>query len=225
MAINNEDKEEKRRRVEKLRELKFLLNTNRSEEWASAINRAIEEINKDLSRPNHISDLAPFIIGRSLPKEVYESIERTQLDRELSVKPQRIFLSYAHEDVEKVDELYKYLLDRNHKPWMDVHDLLPGQNWKSTITKMISESDYFIAFFSEKALGKRGFFQREIKLGLETMSLIPEGQIFFIPIIIGDVEIPPSIEELHYVDINTDRVFEKILLAIECQTKASNKLD
>ena len=40
----------------------------------------------------------------------------------------QIFLSYAREDAERVENLYQKLSDAGFKPWMDKKDILGGGN-------------------------------------------------------------------------------------------------
>ena len=45
----------------------------------------------------------------------------------------RIFLAYAEEDRVVVRQLYAALQAAGFEPWMDVENLLPGQNWPRAI--------------------------------------------------------------------------------------------
>ena len=56
------------------------------------------------------------------------------------------------------------LLSVGLNPWIDKENLLPGQEWKRTITKAISESSYFIALLSTNSISKKGYIQKELRL-------------------------------------------------------------
>jgi hypothetical protein len=49
-----------------------------------------------------------------------------------------IFLSYAKEDVQQVDQIYEKLKNAGYQAWMDIHDISPGQNWQFEIRNAIS---------------------------------------------------------------------------------------
>ncbi len=88
----------------------------------------------------------------------------------------RIFLAYAAEDQHTVERLYDDLESLGFDPWMDRRKLLPGQNWPDSIRRTIEVSDYFLACFSESSVRKRGHFQAELRLALETRCIsFPSG--------------------------------------------------
>ncbi|MCP4374366.1 MAG: TIR domain-containing protein [Deltaproteobacteria bacterium] len=164
-------------------------------------------------------EVVPSVYVRALPDKVYENVEHSWNKKTTvsasGIQSRKIFLSYAREDKKKVEQIYKALYKRGHKPWMDNVDILPGQNWRSTVKKTIKESDYFVAFLSKTSINKRGYVQTELKLGLEQLETIPEKNFFFIPIRIGKCEIPQSIEHLHILDIEEASSVKKLISVIE----------
>lgn len=114
----------------------------------------------------------------------------------------RVFISYAHEDYGTAKRLYDDLNEQPCvKPWLDEEDLIPGEKRKPAITKAIKESSYFIALMSSKSFGKKGFTQKEVRIALDVLEEIPEGDIFVIPIRIDDCNIPDSLKEYHCVNL------------------------
>ena len=75
----------------------------------------------------------------------------------------QIFLAHAHQDKEAVLELYDRLKKAGYKPWLDEKDLIPGQNWRSVIPRVIKDSQLFIACLSTRSISKRGYVQNEFK--------------------------------------------------------------
>jgi TIR domain len=129
----------------------------------------------------------------------------------------KIFLCYAHEDEEDVLKVYLRLKDEGFCPWMDKRDLLPGQNWRMEIPQVIKSSDFFLAFFSENSVSKRGYVQKEYKLAHSTLEEMPEGQIFLIPVRLGKCNIPASFKDIHRCDLFEENGIEKIIEAIKFQ--------
>ncbi len=54
----------------------------------------------------------------------------------------QLFLCYARLDQPKVEQLYKSLSEAMFKPWMDKHDILPGEQWNTAIRKAIQEAQH-----------------------------------------------------------------------------------
>ena len=70
-------------------------------------------------------------------------------------RKQRVFLSYAHEDLDTVQTLYDDLKKREVNVWLDQVDLGKG-TWKKQIRKAIVQSSDFILCLSQAALRKTG---------------------------------------------------------------------
>jgi len=86
------------------------------------------------------------------------------------VETPQIFFTYAREDTEAVEKVYRRLHDEGLKPWMDRKDILAGESWDSAIKRAIRRSDFVLIFLSKNSVNKRGFIQKEIRSGLEIWS-------------------------------------------------------
>jgi hypothetical protein len=93
----------------------------------------------------------------------------------------KVFISYAHPDVELAQKLYYNLQESGHNPWLDSESLLPGKNWKIEIRKAIKESHYFIALLSSQSVTKKGYVQKELKIALDILDEYPTGSVYVIP--------------------------------------------
>lgn len=130
----------------------------------------------------------------------------------------RVFISYAHEDIESARRIYQQLkavdgLD----PWFDKESLLPGIKWRPAIKKAIRESDFFIALLSNKSTKKRGYVQTEMKEALEIWDQFPEDKPYLIPVRLNKCH--PSYEKLREVQFQDlfpswDQGFERVLQVI-----------
>ena len=117
----------------------------------------------------------------------------------------RVFLAYGVEDAAAVARLYGCLAEAGFAPWMDRRKLLPGQNWPRAIQDAIETSDFFVACFSNRSVGKRGQFQAEIRYALDCARRVPLDEIFFVPVRLDDCRVPLRVRrELHYVDLFPD---------------------
>jgi hypothetical protein len=111
-----------------------------------------------------------------------------------------VFLSYARPDVGKAREVYKCLTGGRMRVWMDEQELRTGQDWKAEIEKAIRASQVFVACFSTRSVGHRGFFQTELRTAYEVWKTIPPGKVFLLPIRLDDCEIPQAVQSAHCTD-------------------------
>jgi hypothetical protein len=132
----------------------------------------------------------------------------------------RIFIAYATEDGMAADRLFEALAAQGFSPWLDHRKLLPGQNWPRRIEDAFASSDFFIACFSGRSVGKRGGFQAEVRYALECAGKVPLDDVFLIPVRLDDCRVPARIQrETQYVDLFPDweAGFALILRIIERQ--------
>ena len=116
-----------------------------------------------------------------------------------------VFISYAREDIDAAERLYADLRAVGLSPWIDSHKLLGGQDWKNATIKAIRDSDFFIALFSNFAVTKKGYVQREIREAIDVLKSIPAGDIFFIPVRLEPCAIcHDMISDLHRIDVFPD---------------------
>jgi hypothetical protein len=126
----------------------------------------------------------------------------------------QVFLAYVEEDYALVHRLYLQLRAQGFEAWLDKKKLLPGQNWPRAIEQAIEISSFFLPCFSNRAGGKRGHFQAELRYALDCAARLPLDDVYIIPIRLEECLVPPRIRrELQYVDLFPDweRGFRRIL--------------
>jgi hypothetical protein len=116
-----------------------------------------------------------------------------------------VFLAYVEEDRPAVDRLFEAFARRGLNPWMDVHKLLPGQNWPRAIERAIARADFFVACLSSRGVVKRGVFQSELRYALDCARQTPFDQVYFIPARLDACQAPARIRAHHqYIDLFPD---------------------
>lgn len=115
-----------------------------------------------------------------------------------------IFISYAREDRDAALEIYQVLKEHSFRPWMDVKELLAGQDWELEIDRTIRNCNIFIACLSKNAVVKRGFIQSELKKALKVLETVSEGQVFLIPVRLDSCDVPSKLSHLHWIDYFTE---------------------
>ena len=131
----------------------------------------------------------------------------------------KIFISYAKEDINFAEKLYSFLEENDFYPWLDKKDLLPGQDWNLIITKTLREADYIIVLLSHNSVQKRGYVQREFKLALDYYEEKLDDDIYLIPLKINNCEIPLKLSKFQWIDYDENDSFEKILKSLNLQRK------
>jgi hypothetical protein len=133
----------------------------------------------------------------------------------------RVFISYAKEDIGEAKRIYNDLKSNGIELWMDSEDLLPGQKWRDEIKKAIKKSAYFLILISNKSLTKKGFIQNELKIALDILNELPESTIFIIPVRIEDCEPDDElIRERQWVDLfeSYENGLDKILKVVKSES-------
>lgn len=102
---------------------------------------------------------------------VCEDCEQSfDLEQEAFV-PQKVFLSYGHdENAEVVEIIYKHLKERGHSPWIDKAEIKAGNDWRDKITQGIIESNDFLAFLSQYSVRVPGVCLDEISIGVSNYN-------------------------------------------------------
>ena len=140
-----------------------------------------------------------------------EDLEREESERATV----RIFLSYAREDEDRVANLYQRLSAEGFRPWMDKRDILPGEQWSSSIRRAIRRSDFFVACLSANSIDKRGWIQREIKQALDILQEMFGSDIYLIPVRLEDCAVPEGLTEFQWVDLFEEDGWTRLLKAIQ----------
>lgn len=138
----------------------------------------------------------------------------------------RVFLAYVEEDLPAVRRFADALQIAGFNPWLDKHELLPGQNWSRSIQQAIGTSDFFVPCFSGRATYKRGTFQCELRYALDCAVQIPLDEIFIIPVRLEKCDVPRRIaDQIQYVDLfpGWEKGLKQITAAMRKQAKLHEK--
>ena len=112
----------------------------------------------------------------------------------------KVFISYAIEDIKYAKEIYEYLLNYGVNTWFDRDTMIIGQDIDYEISNAIPKSSFFIACLSRNSVSKQGYVQKELKIALKILNSIPKGKIFILPVRLDECKIPKSLENRHYID-------------------------
>ncbi len=132
--------------------------------------------------------------------------------------PLRVFLCYAHSDKADVYKLYERVAKEvGIETWFDAEKLLPGQDWEHEIRRGILESDVIVICLSRQFNKLGGYRHKELKIALEKASLLPDNEIFIIPVRLEKCALPGRLRRWQCVDLFEVEGYRKLLQALrEC---------
>lgn len=128
--------------------------------------------------------------------------------------PLKVFLCHCAEDKPVVHKLYDVLKSAGFDPWLDEHNLLGGQDWKSEIEKAIRAADAVVVCLSKTSVRKEGFGRREIKFALETAEEKLEGSNYLIPLVLEECKVPSPLETRHWVKYYEEKGHHDLIKAL-----------
>ena len=130
----------------------------------------------------------------------------------------KIFISYAREDKQWAQFVYRRLKDANYRPWIDTEDILPGAQWDAAIREALREADFLVFCLSSNSVKKRGYVQREIRIACDLWQEKLDDDIYILPIRFDDCELPDALRRFQWVDLRPPYKgigWKRILAAIE----------
>lgn len=132
-----------------------------------------------------------------------------------SKRPLKVFLCYAHSDKESVRKLYTRITKKaGIEAWFDAEKLLPGQDWEHEIRRAILESNVIIVCLSRQFNRLGGYRHKELKIALEKANLLPNDDIFIIPVRLERCVLPGRLRRWQCVDLFEVNGYRKLLQAL-----------
>lgn len=125
-----------------------------------------------------------------------------------------VFISYAKENTQEAQLIYRRIRKDGYNPWLDEHNLLPGYDWDKEIKKAIQNAKIFLLLLSKSTITKRGYIQKEIKTALDYAEMLPEGSIYIVPVKIEECEVPELLSKWQWIDIHKYGGYKKIIETI-----------
>lgn len=132
----------------------------------------------------------------------------------------KVFISYASEDREKALAYYELIRDEGATPWMDVKQILPGQNWEAEIDRALNDAGIVVLLLSKSSVNKRGFVQREAQDAIGKLRYKLPDDIYVIPLLLESCDVPKYIsDKLQYIDLNMPGAWDKVRSSIHIASK------
>jgi len=135
-----------------------------------------------------------------------------------------VFINYSRNDRSIVEnQIYNELNKHGFAPWIDIHDIFPGEDWLLAIKNGIKNSNFFLCCLSRNSVAKRGIIQKEINIALDLWLEKRDDDIFLIPILLKECEIPAKLAKFQAVKLFENNGFEKLISALNEGLKRLSK--
>ncbi len=126
----------------------------------------------------------------------------------------RIYISYNHHDAEIASQFANALKSFGHEVSIDVDELQAGQEWRRTLFDALKESDGLVVLLTPNSISS-SYVLTEI--GSARAFIQESKRMFLIPVIIGEMPLPPVVNDLHCLTAdpnNLKEVFAKLRQSI-----------
>jgi len=185
------------------------------------VNSALDDLEEYFKKYNLPVDsyLIKSFDESELVSTVINLLSLTMKYKASSKKKAKIFISYAKDDFSKAYAIYEVLKQSEYNPWIDHVNLFPGQDWELEIEKSIQNSNFFIALLSKNSVNKEGYFQKELKKGIDILDQKPEGSIYLIPVRLDNCEVPRRFAGVQWCNAFEENGLERLMKAIEFACK------
>ena len=134
--------------------------------------------------------------------------------------PPNVFISYAREDVQKVNKLYEGLIEYGFNAWKDDKSLMIGDNFDSKIEDAIETSDFAIVCLSKKSVSKIGYINKEFRMIVNTSKYRPFDIPYTLPIKLDGCTPPKEFKKFHWLDVSDFEEFNFFIDKLANQIKA-----
>jgi hypothetical protein len=121
-----------------------------------------------------------------------------------------LYLSYKNEDSDLAKQLSRELESIGHTVVYDAVALAPGENWREVLLKALAAADAVIVLLTERSLTSQ-FVMGEI--GAARVLQQSFGRTLLLPVLVGDMAIPPVVSDLFTVRMQQDAVGTKVAAA------------
>jgi len=133
-----------------------------------------------------------------------------------------VFVSHSNADTAVASRLAMGLEALGYRSWYDEWELKAGDSIVDRIQKALSACDVLLVVLSPRSVASE-WVKRELNTGL--MRELGGHRVVVIPVLIEDCDIPPLLEERHYIDLrnNFEEGFFKLLDSLRQHREEINR--
>ena len=137
-----------------------------------------------------------------------------------------IVLSYAPDDMMRVERFYRAFHEAGLKPWMDSIDRPAGALWERALSVAIRRCDLLIIFLSERSVDKHGLLRKELIQALGDWEEKEADDVYVVLARLEACKVPDQLEKFQKFEALDDpKALQLVRLLQVLHGKATGKLD
>ena len=133
----------------------------------------------------------------------------------------KVFISHSYADSKFVEKLRTELIKNGIEVWIDKNILKVGDNIAQKIDNALNEADYIIFVLSKESVNSKWV---QLELSTTLNNEISREQLYIIPIIIDDCDIPFELKNRFYADFR-GQFEEPFNLLLQCLKVAKPSIE
>ena len=129
----------------------------------------------------------------------------------------RVFLCYASEDRDQVEQLNQRMRAAGIDTWQDKQNLRAGDNWDRQLVHVIEKLVDYVVVVQTLAMTSQveGYFYKEIDAALERQKRFATGFRFVLPVTLSTYEGVARLRDLHNISLYESSGFASMIDAIQ----------
>jgi len=129
----------------------------------------------------------------------------------------KVFLCYASEDRNQVEQLSLQLQALGIEPWQDKQNLRTGDNWDRQLVHVIENVVNYVVVVQTPAMTSRleGYFYKEIATALDRQKKFSTGVRFILPVMLSDCKLLVQLYDFHVIRLDVAGGFQQLADAIK----------
>ena len=129
----------------------------------------------------------------------------------------KVFLCYASEDRNQVEQLSQKLLTAGIEPWQDKQNLHAGDNWDRQLVHVIENVVNYVVVVQTPAMINQieGYFYKEIATALDRQKKFSTEVRFILPIMLSDCNLLAQLHDFHVIRLDAQDGFQQLVDAIK----------
>jgi hypothetical protein len=128
----------------------------------------------------------------------------------------RVFLCYASDDRDAVEQLAARLQSSGIEVWQDKQNLRAGENWDRVLIAVIQKQVNYVVVCQSVAMDHRvkGYYHKEIEMALEEQRQHRPDLRFVIAVKLEDCEGHEKLTHLHSINVQTESGAQALVISI-----------
>lgn len=142
--------------------------------------------------------------ARELRQAFAPSARTTIPSQPVMTNAPKVFLCYASEDRDQVEQLNLQLQAHGIESWQDKQNLRTGDNWDRQLVHVINQQANYVIVVQTPAMTSQieGYFYKEIATALDRQQKIADGFRFILPVTLGGTAVLPQLQQLHQIAVD-----------------------